>query len=60
MTDRYVLDHEPAKRAQLGHLLFSRLHFNSSNPSKQKCHPQTDAPNAASAASFNPLKRDVH
>ncbi|MER8804827.1 hypothetical protein, partial [Mesorhizobium sp. M0998] len=28
--------------------------FNSSNPSKQKRHPQTGAPNAASAASFNP------
>jgi hypothetical protein len=29
------------------------LRFNSSNPSKQKRHPQTGAPNAASAASFN-------
>jgi len=32
----------------------SRLRFNSRNPSKQKRHPQTLAPNAASAASFNP------
>src|SRR3954468_22567466 len=35
-------------------LLFSRLRFNSRNPSKQELHPQTDPPNAASAASFNP------
>ncbi|MER9757854.1 hypothetical protein NKJ46_31480 [Mesorhizobium sp. M0166] len=35
-------------------LLFSRLRFNSRNPSKQKRHPQTDSPNAAIAASFNP------
>ena len=34
-------------------LLFQRLRFNSRNPSKQKRHPQTDPPNAASAASFN-------
>ncbi|WP_210213117.1 hypothetical protein, partial [Mesorhizobium sp. M1E.F.Ca.ET.063.01.1.1] len=34
-------------------LLFSRLRFNSHNPSKQKRHPQTDPPNAALAASFN-------
>jgi hypothetical protein len=34
-------------------LLFSRLRFNSRNPSKQKRHPQTDPPNAALAASFN-------
>ncbi|MER8778153.1 hypothetical protein [Mesorhizobium sp. M0977] len=37
-------------------LLFSRLRFNSRNPSKQKRHPQIGAPNAASAASFNPLR----
>jgi len=35
-------------------LLFQRLRFNSRNRSKQKLHPQTDPPNAASAASFNP------
>ncbi|RJT20814.1 hypothetical protein D3227_39975 [Mesorhizobium waimense] len=35
-------------------LLFSRLRFNSRNPSKQKPHTQTDPQNAASAASFNP------
>ena len=35
-------------------LLFQRLRFNSRNPSKQKPQPQTDPPNAASAASFNP------
>jgi hypothetical protein len=34
-------------------LLFQRLRFNSRNPSKQKPQPQTDPPNAASAASFN-------
>ncbi|WP_287347470.1 acyl-CoA dehydrogenase family protein [Mesorhizobium sp.] len=32
------------------------MRFNSRNPSKQKPHPQTHAPNAASAASFNLLK----
>ena len=55
IADRHVLDHAPAKRAQLGHLIapVSRLRFNSRNPSKQKLHPQTDPPNAASAASFN-------
>src|SRR4249919_1442799 len=36
-------------------LLFKRLRFNSRNPSKQKPQPQTDPPNAASAASFNLL-----
>ncbi|MDX8535896.1 hypothetical protein RFM41_33490 [Mesorhizobium sp. VK25A] len=42
-------------------LLFSRLRFNSRNPSKQKRHPQTDPPNAALAASFNPFSRlNVH
>jgi hypothetical protein len=40
-------------------LLFSRLRFNSSNPSKQKLQPQTGQPNAASAASFNPLIEDT-
>jgi hypothetical protein len=30
------------------------LRFNSRNPSKQKPQPQTDPPNAALAASFNP------
>lgn len=35
-------------------LLFSRLRFNSRNPSKQKRHLQTDPPNAAFAAWFNP------
>ena len=56
IADRHIFDHAPAKRAQLGHLrlLFSRLRFNSHNPSKQKRHPQTHARNAASAASFNP------
>jgi hypothetical protein len=39
-------------------LLFQRLRFNSRNPSKQKPHPQTVPPNAASAASFNPLDSD--
>src|SRR6476659_11415810 len=34
-------------------LLFQRLRFNSRNPSKQKPQPQTEPPNAASAASFN-------
>jgi hypothetical protein len=33
-------------------LLFSRLRFNSRNHSKQKHQPQTDPPNAASAASL--------
>jgi hypothetical protein len=33
-------------------LLFSRLRFNSRNPSKQKRHPQTDPPNAAIAVSL--------
>ncbi|MDG4892759.1 hypothetical protein P9272_04075, partial [Mesorhizobium sp. WSM4976] len=28
----------------------------SRNPSKQKRHPQTDPPNAALAASFNPFR----
>ena len=34
--------------------IFSRLRVNSRDPSKQKRHPQTHAPNAALAASFNP------
>ncbi|WP_348841986.1 hypothetical protein [Xanthobacter sp. KR7-65] len=31
------------------------MRFDGRNPSKQKRHPQTVPPNAASAASFNPL-----
>jgi hypothetical protein len=41
-------------------LLFQRLRFNSRNPSKQKPQPQTDPPNAASAASFNPDSHDPY
>lgn len=61
IADRHVFDHAPAKRAQLGHLSapVPRLRFNSRNPSKQKPHPQTDPPNAASAASFNPESRQT-
>jgi hypothetical protein len=52
-VDRPIPDHATAQRAQFGHLktLFSRLRFNSRNPSKHKPHPQTHAPTAASAAS---------
>src|SRR6478736_5243076 len=56
IADRHVLDHALARglNSAISMLLFQRLRFNSRNRSKQKLHPQTDPPNAASAASFNP------
>lgn len=63
IADRDVFDHAPGKRAQRGHLGHScstGLRFNSRNPSKQKPQPQSEPPNAASAASFNPFMGPDH
>lgn len=61
IADRHILDHAPAKRAHLGHLIAPVLKIALPQPQsfKTEASPAKSVPpNAASAASFNPFDHE--